>query len=382
MSSHRLPVAVCVINYQGRAVLTETLEAIRAQRPSPSRIILVDNASEDGSAEMVRDRFAEVEVIRLAANRGPGPAREAGFAAAGSRYVCMIDNDVAPEPGCLARLAEALAADPAAALAMPRIVHAHDPARIQYDGAIAHFLGVMAIENQEVPRDCSSCVVHPIGSIIGACFLVDRMRWGDHPLQSEGFFIYHEDHDLGLRARQLGLGILSVPSAVCRHGKGTADLSIRATGTFTERRVLCTIANRWRIILMRYQLRTIFLLAPTFALFELLQFAGSLKKGWHRHWQAAARTIWRERQTIMAERRAWQAKRRLSDGEVLLGGPPPFHPKLLEGRVEQLGYWCLSRLGDLNWRLALPLLKMGWPRSIGTPPAVAHGRAGKNEREA
>jgi GT2 family glycosyltransferase len=358
----RSSLTVCIVNYQGRDVLEATLAAVCTQRLPSFRMILVDNASTDGSVALAEEKFPQVEILRMAENQGPGPAREAGFKAAGTRYVCMIDNDVVPDRDCMAALLTALSAEPAAVLAMPRILHAHDPALIQYDGARSHFLGVMALDNGETPCDAASGdATRAIGSVVGACFMVDRLRWGDHVLQSAGFFIYHEDHDLGLRARQLGLRILSVPQAVCLHGSGTAGLSLRATGTFTPRRVTCTIANRWRIILTRYQLRTILLMAPTFILFELLQLIGSMRKGWHAHWWAAVQTIWRDRHRIAAERRAWQRRRLLGDGEVLEGGAPPFHPKLLEGRLERLGYAILGGLGDINWRLARPLLRHARP---------------------
>jgi GT2 family glycosyltransferase len=349
-------ITVCIINYQGCDVVEDTLRSILDQDPAAFHVILVDNASTDGSADFVRARFPEVEILSLPVNRGPGPAREAGFKAARTRYVCLIDNDVMPHPDCLVRLRDALIDEPQAALAMPRIVHAHDPEMIQFDGAHAHFLGVMVLENSETPLEAASSDTHEIGSIISACFLVDRLRWGDQQLQNDDFFIYHEDHDLGLRARQLGHRILSVPTAICRHGNGTAGVSIRSTGMFTSTRIIYTIANRWRVILMRYQLRTIVLMAPTLALFEVLQFVGSVNKGWHGHWLAAVQKIWDDRGKIIAERRSWQEERRAGDGHVLNGGNPPFHPALLNSRIERLGYWLLGRVGRLNWLLARPWL--------------------------
>jgi GT2 family glycosyltransferase len=280
---------------------------------------MIDNGSTDGSVELVRARFPEVDVITLNENRSPGPSHKAGFKAATTRHVCLIDNDVAPEPDCLSRLVDALMRAPDATLAMPRIVHAHDPSLIQFDVAHAHFLGVMALDNPETPRNAAPTGTREIGSIISACFLIDRERWGHRELQNPDFFIYQEDHDLGLRARQVGHRILAVPSAICRHGSGTPGLSIRATGVFTPRRITCTIANRWRVILMRYELRTILLMAPTLTLFEVTQLIGIVKKGWQRQWLAAVHAVWRDRGKIAAERRAWRMLRRTGDGRVLRG---------------------------------------------------------------
>src|SRR6478736_5921237 len=98
----RMPasLAVCVINFQGRDVLQDTLAAVCAQQPRPDEIVLIDNASTDGGLELVRNRFPEVRIIRLLQNQGPGPARETGLRAAGTDLVGFVDNDVAPMPDC------------------------------------------------------------------------------------------------------------------------------------------------------------------------------------------------------------------------------------------------------------------------------------------
>ena len=375
MDKAQSPITACIINYRGRRLLAATLHAVLAQQPPVARVLLIDNASDDGSVEFVRSCFPQIGIIVMPSNLGPGPAREVGLRAATTPFVCMIDNDVAPEAGCTCALMIALSATSNAVLAMPRVVFAEDPELLQYDGAVAHFLGLMAIENQNVPLPSAPASIRPIGSLIGACFLVDRVCWGDRQLHADDFFIYHEDHDLGLRARQLGLSILSVPAAVCRHRAGTPGLSLRSTGSFTARRIVCTIANRWRVILMRYQLRTIVLIAPTLILFEMLLLAGCMKKGWTCHWRAALRLVWLDRLRIMAERHAWQGHRRTGDGAVLASGRPPFHPQLLETKAERLGYRLLDVLGRANWTLVRPMLNDAWRVS-------GRSRISKNKREA
>ena len=63
--------AICVINFQGRDVLPATLAAVCAQVPPPGEIVLIDNASTDGSLDLVRDQFPEVRIVRLPENRWP-----------------------------------------------------------------------------------------------------------------------------------------------------------------------------------------------------------------------------------------------------------------------------------------------------------------------
>ncbi|HEU5321555.1 MAG TPA: glycosyltransferase, partial [Methylomirabilota bacterium] len=88
----RPKVSVCVLNYERRDLLRRTLESARAQR-YPVEILAVDNASTDGSAEMVRDEFPDVHLVRLPRNVGAA-ARNAGVAAARGDLVVTLDNDV------------------------------------------------------------------------------------------------------------------------------------------------------------------------------------------------------------------------------------------------------------------------------------------------
>ena len=349
--------AICVVNYQGRDVLPATLAAIREQSPPAVEILLLDNASTDGSAAYVREHFPEIRIIELTVNRGPGPARESGMRAVQTDLVGFVDNDVAPDPDCFRLLAEALGQCEGAALAMPRVVYADQPGTVQFEGARAHFIGLMAIEGAERPVADPAPAPRPISSIITACFLVDRRRWGGSRLQDPSFFLYHEDHDLGLRAGQLGHRILSVPQAVCRHGKGTPGLSLRASDGYSSRRVVLMITNRWRILLTRYELRTLLLLAPALLAFELTQLVGSIAKGWFSSWVAAVASIARDLPAILHERHAWASQRRFGDGRILEGGDLPFNPRLMRSRLEHVAGKVVSAVGSLNWLLVRRLLR-------------------------
>ena len=361
---------VCIVNYNGRAVLATTLRAVHDLVPKPADIILVDNASTDGSVELVSEHYPDVRVIRLPLNGGPGPAREAGFRAATTSLVGFVDNDAAPAPDCFAVLAAALDATDRAALAMPRVVHADTPDTIQFEGARAHFIGLMALERAETPVDEPAEAAHDISSIVTACFLVDRHRWGRARLQDPSFFMYHEDHDLGLRAGQLGHRILAVPRGLCRHGRGTPGLSVRASSGYSPKRVAYMIANRWRILLTRYELRTLLLLAPALALFEVAQLAGSMSKGWGRGWLAAVGHILHDLPHIARERHTWATQRRFGDGRVLEGGPLPFHPRLLRGALERAVGRLASAAASLNWQMVRRLLRDA-PASPRSGPIAA-----------
>ncbi|HEU4656212.1 MAG TPA: glycosyltransferase [Capillimicrobium sp.] len=107
-------VAVVIIVRDGRARLERTLERLTALPERPP-VIVVDNASSDGTVAAVRSRFPEIRVIELGENRGAA-GRNAGVAAAEAPYVAFAEDDSWYEPGALRAAADVLDAHPAIAL--------------------------------------------------------------------------------------------------------------------------------------------------------------------------------------------------------------------------------------------------------------------------
>src|SRR2546423_2724510 len=106
MSSRRA--AVIVVNWNEGRFLERTLADLDRQTVPPERTILVDNGSEDGSLEMVRERFPHVEVVELGENAGATAANNTGVeAAAGCDWVALLHPDAYPQPGSLAALLRA-----------------------------------------------------------------------------------------------------------------------------------------------------------------------------------------------------------------------------------------------------------------------------------
>ncbi len=353
--SEPAPISLCIVNYNGLRHLERTLPAMLALAHEFAEILLVDNASSDGSVAFVESGFPNVRIIRLDRNDGPGAARNAGLAAACTELVLFVDNDVVPEPGCARKLAEALGANPRAAVAAPRILYAHKPDIVQYDGADNHYLGLMILHHQDVPRSEADTEVRAVDGVVSAAFMVARSR-----LEGEGFdpsfFIYVEDHDFGLRLRLLGAEILSVPDAVCLHGDGSDGLSLRAVGSYTRRRAYLLIRNRWLLILKNYNARSLLVLAPAFLAFELAQLVIAAKKGWLPEWWSGLRWIVEHRGEILAERRRIQAKRRLPDRALLRGGAVPFRAELTTSAAERLARQLFDGFAIAYWRVAAGLL--------------------------
>jgi GT2 family glycosyltransferase len=347
---------LCVVNFNGKNVLRSTLSAACALEDRFAAILLIDNGSEDGSAELVERDFRSVRVIRLPENRGAGGARNVGLREAPTDRILFIDNDVALTPICVERLMDAVDHNPRAALAAATIVYAHRRDTIQYDGAECHFLGTQRLLDEDVPLATVLPAVRKVGSLSTCCFLADRSRLPLHEEFDEVFFYIFEDHDFGVRVRLLGAEILSLSDALCYHGKGTEGLSIRQLGTYSSKRVYYLIRNRWLILLKNYSLRTLVVLAPILVFYDFAQLLLIIKKGWFSEWCRATAWIFRHLPQVLGERRRIQRLRRVPDRQLLVGGGAPFRAELTTSKLELYARRALDAIVGSYWKIAAILI--------------------------
>jgi hypothetical protein len=199
-------VVAVVLSWNGRE---DTLACLRSLSGEDLEVVVVDNASEDGTAEAVTG----AEVIRNERNLGYAGGMNVGIRRAlerGADAVLLLNNDVEVEPGAVAALGEAL--DGAGAVC-PVIVFADDPDRVWYSGArYDPRRGYNGRHRTDPPGG-----VVETERICGAAVLVPREaleRVGDF---DERLFAYVEDADWSLRARAQGLRLLVEPRARVRH---------------------------------------------------------------------------------------------------------------------------------------------------------------------
>jgi GT2 family glycosyltransferase len=238
-------VVAVVLSWNGRE---DTLACLRSLEGEQVDVIVVDNASQDGTAEAVTG----AEVIRNERNLGYAGGMNVGIRRAlerGADAVLLLNNDVEVEPGAIAALAAAL--DGAGAVC-PLIVFADDPARVWYSGARFDprrgYNGRHRTDRlesaAETERICGAAVLIPRG-------VLDRVGVFDEEL-----FAYVEDADWSLRARGLGLPLLVDPGGRVRHkvsastgGEGSPGAlyySARNLPAVCERHAPLGPAGTWR----------------------------------------------------------------------------------------------------------------------------------------
>ena len=215
-------VSVIVVTWNGRQHLDGCLDAVAAQRGVSLEVVLVDNASSDGTVDYVRGRHPAVRIVALSQNRGFAGGNNAGVADARAPVVAFLNNDTIADPGWLQALVAGLDQPSGFALVTSRIVYMHDPQIIDSAGDGFLRAGGAFKRLHGMPSTTATEPLEVFGMCGAACLMAKSVF---HELGGfdEDFFASHEDVDLSYRARLRGYRVRYVPDAIVRH-HGSATL--------------------------------------------------------------------------------------------------------------------------------------------------------------
>jgi GT2 family glycosyltransferase len=224
-------ISVIVVNFNGKRFLEPCFSSLARQTYPAFEVILVDNASSDGSVEFVRERFPDVKIISNGENRGFAAANNAGIASARGSLIATLNNDTATWPRWLEALAEAMMSDEHVGMCASKMVFMASPDIINSAGICISRSGA-CWDRGMFERDTGQydAVEEVFGPCAGAA-LYRKSALDEAGLFDERFFAYMEDVDLAFRCRLKGWKCLYVPEAMVRHYHGgtagyMSDLSI------------------------------------------------------------------------------------------------------------------------------------------------------------
>jgi GT2 family glycosyltransferase len=209
--------SIIIPNWNGREHLPVCLASLRAQTCRDFEIIVVDNASGDGSREWLAREHPEARVIALERNRGFAPACNAGIRAAAGRFVVLLNNDTEARPDWLAELLAAFGRHPEAGLVASKILlfdrrdTLHSAGDLYYSDGTPANRGVWQADGPEFNRE------ENVFSACGAAAGYRREMLDSVGLLDEDFFFSCEDVDLAWRAQLAGWTCVYAPRAVVYH---------------------------------------------------------------------------------------------------------------------------------------------------------------------
>jgi hypothetical protein len=222
--------AIVIVSFNAREDLVRCLDSLRDAPPAiEHEIVVVDNASSDGSAEAAANRPG-VRLIALAGNRGFSAANNVGIRATRGELVLLLNSDTIVPPGSIDGLVDALRRRPDAAAAGPRLVDGAGRPEL----SCGDMVGPLAEWRQKrllaaAARGSRAALAaieartggaHQPDWVSGACLLVRRADAEAVGLLDERYFMYLEDVDFCAALRARGRRMLFVPDVTVTHLRG------------------------------------------------------------------------------------------------------------------------------------------------------------------
>ena len=226
--------SVVIVTYNPGDLVLGCLRSVRSEGSGlSSEVIVVDNASQDGTPDRIRAEFPDVRLIVNGENRGFAAANNQGLRVARGRYLLILNPDVEVHPGALAAMVSFLESHPDVGIVGPRT---YDP-----DGRVAltarlplsvptvlwQYLGLDRLMPYRVyghyRRACEQAgEPFEVGWVQGSCLMLRRLACEQIGGFDEAFFLFAEEADLCQRAREAGWRVYYLPGAGVTHRESSS----------------------------------------------------------------------------------------------------------------------------------------------------------------
>ena len=221
-------ISIIIVNWNTKDLLRDCLDSIyKTIDPLTYEIIVVDNASSDGSMAMLAAEYPQVKIIANKENRGFGAANNQGFAVMEGRYALLINTDAILTAGAVQKLWDFAEANPRAAIVCGQLLNADGSKQ----NSIAAFptLLTLAVNTSLLeylfPRRYPSKRYGHAGplevdSAIGACMMIRKKALDEVSFFDDRYFFFFEETDMAYAMKRSGWQIYQVPDALIYHLQG------------------------------------------------------------------------------------------------------------------------------------------------------------------
>jgi O-antigen/teichoic acid export membrane protein/GT2 family glycosyltransferase len=236
-----LDLSIVTVNCNSTGYLRDCLNSLESRKNNFTReVIVVDNASTDGCAEMMRREFPGIRLIANSDNLGFARACNQGIRTARGRYLLLLNNDTRVPEGALEKLLEIMDRSRDIGLLGCRLTGADGRVQLSF-GRVVGFgnefgrkfflMALFARSHRAWARkilDWIHGAELEVDWVRGACMLIRREALREAGLMDENFFLYFEEVDLGVRIRRLGWRVVYTPAvSIIHHGQGSIGKSRR-----------------------------------------------------------------------------------------------------------------------------------------------------------
>lgn len=239
--------SVCLVNWNTRDLLARCLETLAEYPPNCSyEVLVVDNASADGSAALVAERFPDVRLFANNANLGYAAGNNQALSAARGELLLLLNPDIEILPEALAKLVDFMDAHPRAGASAPQLVNpdgSPQPSFRRFPTPSAVLAGLLESAGFHVKRPYKFSVKPEAGPVqveqpMASATLLRRVALDEVGLFDEGFPLFFNDVDLCLRLVQAGWEIWAVPASRLIHQGGASTRQVRVEAVRASHRSL------------------------------------------------------------------------------------------------------------------------------------------------
>jgi len=253
-------VSIVVVNYKGINFLKDFFISLKEIDYQNFEIILVDNASGDGSIEYVRKNYPTVKVINNNKNLGFVIANNKATKIARGKYLFFLNNDTKVDPQVISELINEMEKDPEIGICGCKMM-SYDEKRYFHVGIGLDIFGYPIVKDK-------------IFYIEGSALMIRKELFNNVDGFDSAYFMFHEDIDLAWRVQLLGYKVVALPKAIVYHvAGGSAGGGEMQKGRYKSNylRRYYHERNNIRTLLKNYQVQTLIFILPCYFLINLLE---------------------------------------------------------------------------------------------------------------
>jgi GT2 family glycosyltransferase len=235
-----LDVSIIVVNWNGRDLLARCLHCVESTvKQAAYEVIVVDNASTDGSQDMVKRDFPQAKLIENTGNVGFARANNQGMEMSQGRYVLLLNSDAFVKEGAIDTMVAFMDAHPEAGMAGCKLLYEDgtvQPSVSRFPTLETEFYTAVGLEKlfpnspifgKYLMRYWDHNDVRQVDVIMGAFMLARREAVDQVGMMDDGYFMYSEEVDWCYRFRQAGWAIYSTPAAEAIHLWGGTSKQVK-----------------------------------------------------------------------------------------------------------------------------------------------------------
>lgn len=342
--------SIILVVYNGLRYLPDCLSSLVSEclDYADSEVIVVDNASNDGSPEWIAANYPQLRLLRNTQNLGYAAGSNQGAAVANGEVLVILNQDTRVLTGWLKALMNGLSYEQDVGLSTSKLLLMSQPDRIHLCGQDVHYTG-LSFGRGTLDTAGSYTQPHEVAAVSGASFAIRKTLWEQLGGFDETFFMYYEETDLCWRASLLGFSSWYIPDSLALHD---------AVLTPSPRAMYYSVRNRPILLVKHWKWATLIFMLPAIWLSELIEWIYAGRLGWRYLYAKLRAAIWllRHPGQILKARCEAQATRTVSDASLLRKCIPQITPQVLSfNPIGQAWLHITNFLLVLNYRVAIKL---------------------------